>query len=129
MRFYLLLSVALASVAFSSPLPDREPVEFTPRPSKTKTCDCSKVSECPEKRNIRDEKAIIVDRRACLTRHVVDSIIDDISLLLALSDEEEADINSTAKSLLTENFKLFSGSIKFMINQRVSHGIISSNGG
>jgi hypothetical protein len=127
MRLSLLLSVALASVAFSSPLPDKEPVEFTPRPSKTKTCDCAKVSECPEKRNIRDERAILVDRRPCLTRHVVDSIIDRISLILAPSEDEVADVNSTARSLLTENFELFSGSIKFMTNQRVSHGLLSAN--
>lgn len=116
MRSSLLLSIALASLALASPLPDIEPVEFTPRPTKTMTCDCSKVTDCAEKRPAKRSEA----SKACLTRDVVDSVIADVTYFLTQAAVDPAGVNSTADRIFTENLEIWSGGMKFLADVPVS---------
>ena len=115
MRSALFLSFCFASLALSKAIPDRDPVEYTPKPTRTKTCDCAKITHSPDKLKRAEDLS-----RDCVTQKIVDSIIDDYTYLLTQPGENPEQFNATATRLLTDDFQVYSDSILTLANITVS---------
>ena len=112
MRPALLLPLCLSPLALAKAIPDKEPVEYTPKPTKTKTCDCAKISPKPERRS-EDSS------RPCLTQEVVDEFIDGSTYLLTQPGKDPEQYNAIATTWLTDDFQGYSDSILMVTNRPV----------
>ena len=115
MRSALLLTVCFASLALSKAIPDKDSVKYTPKPTRTKTCDCAKITHSSNK--LKRAEDISGD---CVTQNIVDSIIDDYTYLLTQHGEDSEQFNATATKLLTDDFQVYSDSILTLANITVS---------
>ena len=115
MRSALLLSVCFASLVLSKAIPDRDPVEYTPKPTRTKTCDCAKITPSVDKLKRAEDMS-----RDCVTQSIVDSIIDNYTYLLTQPGENPEHFNATAMKVLTNDFQVYSDSILTLANITVS---------
>jgi hypothetical protein len=111
---FALLALGLAPLALAKAIPDKEPVAFTPKPTKTKTCDCALVTESAKlKRSDQDSEH-------CLTKAVVDRIVNGYKYILTQPGVNPELFNATAERMLTDDFQVFSDSILQLANIPVS---------